>query len=246
MSDTNPERQAARTPPYVSWRTLRSLIQDLHGNGVPSRIDRSILTRFSGVVGTQLMTTLRFFDFIDNDGHPTDAFKALVKSQGTPAWEANLEKTIREHYAPLLAIDLASATPAHFSETFRKAFPGADSVQQKCATFFLYAARDAGIKVSDRVLKGRKPRTLMKKRVKVSSEKVAEPNDNKTGDLEKSKTPGAATTTHGTLTQELLKKFPEFDPTWPDPIKTEWFKAFERFMQMDKKEAPAGGPESAS
>ena len=60
----------------------------------------------------------------------------------------------------MFAIDLETATPSHFNEAFRKAFPAADAVVQKCVTFFLYAANDAGVKISARVLKGRKPRSL--------------------------------------------------------------------------------------
>ena len=64
----------------------------------------------------------------------------------------------------MFAIDLETATPSHFNEAFRKAFPAADAVVQKCVTFFLYAANDAGVKISGRVLKGRKPRSLTPRR----------------------------------------------------------------------------------
>jgi hypothetical protein len=67
-------------------------------------------------------------------------------------------------YAPMFAIDLETATPSHFNEAFRKAFPAADAVVQKCVTFFLYAANDAGVRISGRVLKGRKPRSLTPRR----------------------------------------------------------------------------------
>jgi hypothetical protein len=61
----------------------------------------------------------------------------------------------------MFAIDLQTATPSQFNAVFRKEFPAADAVVQKCVTFFLYAAGDAGLKISARVLKGRKPRSLM-------------------------------------------------------------------------------------
>ena len=64
----------------------------------------------------------------------------------------------------MFAIDLATATPSHFNEAFRRAFPAADAVVQKCVTFFLYAVNDAGVKISGRVLKGRKPRSLTPRR----------------------------------------------------------------------------------
>jgi hypothetical protein len=156
--------RSSGTPPYTSYRTFKTFIEDLHEHGVPSRIDRSVLTRFSGVVGTQLMHALRFLGLIEDDGRPTERLKGLVKAHGTGNWSARLLELLRQEYAPMFAIDLETATPSHFNEAFRKAFPAADAVVQKCVTFFLYAANDAGVRISGRVLKGRKPRSLTPRR----------------------------------------------------------------------------------
>jgi hypothetical protein len=156
--------RSSGTPPYTSYRTFKTFIEDLHEHGVPSRIDRSVLTRFSGVVGTQLMHALRFLGLIEDDGRPTERLKGLVKAHGTGSWSERFLELLRHEYAPMFAIDLETATPSHFSEAFRKAFPAADAVVQKCVTFFLYAANDAGVKISGRVLKGRKPRSLTPRR----------------------------------------------------------------------------------
>src|SRR4029077_14643625 len=152
--------RSSGAPPYTSYRTFKTFIEDLHEHGVPSRIDRSVLTRFSGVVGTQLMHALRFLGLIEDDGRPTERLKGLVKAHGTANWSERFLELLRHEYAPMFAIDLETATPSHFGEAFRKAFPAADAVVQKCVTFFLYAANDAGVKISGRVLKGRKPRSL--------------------------------------------------------------------------------------
>jgi len=152
------------TPPYTSYRTFKTFIEDLHEHGVPSRIDRSVLTRFSGVVGSQLMHALRFLGLIEDDGRPAPRLKALMKAHDAGHWAATLLEVLRHTYAPMFAIDLETATPSHFNEAFRKAFPAADAVVQKCVTFFLYAANDAGVKISGRVLKGRKPRSLTPRR----------------------------------------------------------------------------------
>ena len=149
-----------RTPPYTSYRTFKTFIQDLSERGVPSRIDRSVLNRFSGAVGTQLVHALRFLGLIDDAGRPTPRLREIVAAHGAPDWSETLRNVLRREYAPLFAIDLEAATPSHFNEAFRRAFPAADAVVQKCVTFFLYAANDAGVKISGRVLKGRKPRSL--------------------------------------------------------------------------------------
>ncbi len=156
--------RSSGTPPYTSYRTFKTFIEDLHEHGVPSRIDRSVLTRFSGVVGTQVMHALRFLDLIEDQGRPTPRLKALVNAHGSGNWSETFLELLRREYSPMFAIDLETATPSHFNEAFRKAFPAADAVVQKCVTFFLYAASDAGIKISGRVLKGRKPRSLTPRR----------------------------------------------------------------------------------
>jgi Family of unknown function (DUF5343) len=152
------------TPPYTSYRTFKTFIQDLQEHGVPSRIDRSVLTRFSGVVGSQLMHALRFLGLIEEQGRPTQRLKELVNAHGAANWPEKLLELLQRDYAPMFAIELETATPSHFNGVFRKAFPAAEAVVQKCVTFFLYAASDAGVKVSGRVLKGRKPRSLTPRR----------------------------------------------------------------------------------
>jgi hypothetical protein len=170
MLDASSEQASpARTPPYTSYRTFRTFIQDLREQGVPSRIDRSVLTRFSGVVGTQLMHALRFLGLIADHGRPTQRLNELVNAFAAGNWSEKLLELLRQEYAAMFAIDLETATPSHFNEAFRKAFPAADAVVQKCVTFFLYAANDAGVKISARVLKGRKPRSLTPRRKHATS-----------------------------------------------------------------------------
>ncbi len=165
MSRDGSERsKLTRTPPYTSYRTFRTFLEDLREHGVPSRIDRSVLTRFSGVVGAQLTHALRFLDLIEDGGRPTERLRELVKAQEAGRWPEALRERLREAYAPMFAIDLEAATPSHFNEAFRKAFPAADAVVQKCVTFFVYAAIDAGVTISGRVMKGRKPRSLTPRR----------------------------------------------------------------------------------
>jgi Family of unknown function (DUF5343) len=165
MPGSSSERvRLARKPPYTSYRTFKTFIEDLDEHGVPSRIDRSVLTRFSGVVGAQLTHGLRFLGLIDDGGRPTQRLKELVHAHGAGHWPDALLELLRQEYAPMFAVDLEAATPSHFNGAFRKAFPAADAVVQKCVTFFLYAANDAGVKISGRVLKGRKPRSLAPRR----------------------------------------------------------------------------------
>ena len=117
--------RSSGTPPYTSYRTFKTFIEDLHEHGVPSRIDRSVLTRFSGVVGTQLMHALRFLGLIEDDGRPTAAPQGAGESaRRTGHWPETLLELLGDEYAPMFAIDLETATPSHFNEAFRTGFSG--------------------------------------------------------------------------------------------------------------------------
>lgn len=158
------EEQAKVSPPYTSFMSLKTLISGLKEHGVPARIDRSVLTNFSGAVGSQIITALRFLRLINGDNHPGDRFHTLVSAYGTDTWRAELEGVIREAYEPLFALDLQTATPALFNEKFKKTYGGADAVLRKCMTFFLNAVREAEIPVSTRLFSGTKPRSGPTKR----------------------------------------------------------------------------------
>ena len=38
----------------------------------------------------------------------------------------------------------------------------------------------------------------------------------------------------GSFEQELLAKFPPFDPSWSEELKTQWFSGFQQFLAMAK------------
>jgi hypothetical protein len=157
MVDKKPESEA-KTPPYVSFKTVKTLIQELDEHGIPARLDRSVLTRFSGTVRTQLMTALRFLGLINDEGIPTDRLAMLVGHYGDGAWPPALRDVLVSAYRPLFQLDLINATPSQFVEKFKASYPGTDAVQDKSRSFFLAAATEAGIPISQRILKGRKPR----------------------------------------------------------------------------------------
>jgi Family of unknown function (DUF5343) len=142
------------TPPYVSFVTLKTFLQDLHEHGVPGRVDNSVLKRFSGGVGKQLMTALRFVGLIDAEGHPTEALRKLAAAFGTDQWPIALEGVLRDTYQPIFnAVDLEHATPHQLRDAFRKAYQSAkDDVLRKSEVFFVRAVQEAGIPLSKRVV----------------------------------------------------------------------------------------------
>ena len=167
MSDDSENAAIGLTAPYPAFSTLKTLIKPFkeHG-GAPSRIDRSVLTSFSGQVGSQVLTMLKFLNLTDPGGRPTQALTALVSAFDTDAWQAALSNVIRPAYEPIFALNLETASPNEFAQHFRKTYPASEEVSRKAMTFFLNAAQEAGYKISPYILKGKKPRSgPTKKRV---------------------------------------------------------------------------------
>ncbi len=164
------ERAIPRVPPYVSYRTLKTFIEDLKAHGIPTRIDRSVWGgKFSGSVGAQLMSALRFLRLIDENDAPRGELQALVDSHNTDRWAPSLGPILESSYKPIMGLKLDQVSPAQFADEFKKTYKAQDAVIQKSITFFLHAAQDAGVPLSKRVVKttrrtlGR-PRTLNPKK----------------------------------------------------------------------------------
>lgn len=144
---------AERLPPYVSFRTFQTFVNDLREQGIPPRIDRSVWeSHFSGSVGTQLMVGLRFLGLLKEGDEPTPKLRALVDARQPEAWRAALADVLRAAYGPVIALPLKEVSPRQLRETFERNYPATDHVTRKCVSFFIHAAQDAGIEISARVL----------------------------------------------------------------------------------------------
>lgn len=139
----------AKAPPYVSYRTLRTFVQDLHVRGVPEQVRREDLQHYgSATVVTQLIAALRFMGLIDDDDRPTPALRKQVDAYDTPDWRSVLRDDIRRAFPPIMRLDLAHATREQLDAAFRE-YPGSsEAVRRKCVQFFLAAARDAQFPLS--------------------------------------------------------------------------------------------------
>ncbi len=144
-----------RIPPYISFKTLTTFAEDQKQHGMPARIDRSVLTHFSGGVGTQLIVALKFLGLIDSDGNSTEALRQLVDAYGTDGWPRELATVISRAYGPVVALDLASLTPKQFHEVFTNNYSAANDVMRKCETFFIHACNAAQIPINSRIIKHR-------------------------------------------------------------------------------------------
>ena len=175
------ESQKALTPAYPAFSTLKTLIRPFKEHGVPNRIDRSVLTSFSGQVGSQVLGMLRFLDLIDANGTPKKGLHDLTEAFETDDWPRALREVLEAAYAPLFSINLDTATAHQFNEHFRLIYPVSDEVSRKAMTFFLNAVREAGYKISPYVLKGKKPRTAPAKKRAPRGAKKANANGQNNG-----------------------------------------------------------------
>ncbi len=225
-------------PPYCSFQSVKTLLGSLKEHGLPGRIDRTLLTNFSGSVAKQVLSALRFLRLTDAEGNTTPALRNAVDAFGTEAWSEVLSRIIRDAYSPIFDIDLDAATPGQFNRQFAKTYPSKDAVLRKCVVFFLNAATEAQIPISQYILKDRKPRTHgAQRKPRIPRAAPVKPRPI-AGDSGADLPPGATSDAErgrAEFRQHLLAKFPDFDPSWSDALKAEWFKGFEQFMAMTKK-----------
>lgn len=215
-------------PPYVSYATFKTLLEDMQTNGVPPQVDRSTLTRFSGGVGAQLLVALKYLGLVDKERHPTPDLKRLVDTLGTEHFAANLRDVLSRAYPFMEALDLTTATPAMFAKAFTDNSSAKEDVLRKSRTFYLNAAREAGIELGPRLQNVRMPRGSggsARKRPR----KTASGTSGRVDQKDPQSNPPYATKS---VEQQLVDKFPDFDPEWPDEIKASWFAGFKQLMDM--------------
>jgi hypothetical protein len=227
--EKTPPNPMSHVPPYAPYRSFRNFIDGLK-QGIPSRIDRSVMPSMSGALQSQLTATLRYLELITPSGVPTPALAVLVNSEG-----AERSKVLRQllHSAyPFIfdkdKFDLMGATPRMLEEQFAHAGASGGTVY-KCINFFLAAAREAQFEISPHLKSGRG----------VRSSRTRQRSARNSSDSSINGGEGAVDFNEGselTWDQMLLSKFPSFDPAWPDEVKIKWFDGFHRLMRVGKSE----------
>lgn len=207
-----------RTPPYISFTTFMTFLKELKTNGLPPQIDKSVMSKMSFGQQNQMKMALKSLGLMEGD-KPTPRLARLIDAFETPAFDAQLHGILRETYPYVFELDLMEATPTMFGDAF-KVTGAKEDVLRKCRTFFLHAAKKVGLPLGQRLQTGTVPRSSNGPRRK-ARKKVETPADN----------PADNTRTDTGILNQLLGKFPDFDPSWPDPIKEKWFAGFDQFMK---------------
>jgi hypothetical protein len=206
-------------PPYVPYRTFRNFTDQLC-DGIPARIDRSVWgARYSGSSGIQLMTALKVLELTDEDGRPTPALEKLVHAEGDER-RAVLTSILERHYVPIFRLDLERSTKAQITEAF-KVYGAREGVLRKCENFFVQAAQDAGIELSQYI--------LARRHTKRAS---APARPRQTGSASAAGRPVAdASSTARSLAEMVLEKYPDFDPRWEAQVQAKWLEGIGKLYE---------------
>jgi len=175
-------------PPYVSFRTILTVLDKLKVDTIPQRLDRSYWGSFlSGGTGLQVVAALRFLGLVDDDDRPTARLDELVNLDDRSQLVAAI---LRARYEPVFRdIDLTRATMGLIDGVFREAYKLDGETLRKSVTFFIHAAQFSQMPLSTHILKStRKGRPPKIGKASIRSKKTLAPRT--------PKTPPAATTTY--------------------------------------------------
>lgn len=148
----NSENGKQTLPGYVSYSSLISFINGLRENPIPQQIDRYVMPKASGSQLSATVNALKFLKWLDANSKPTEAFKQFVKADDEARKEL-LKKALEASYSFLFTdpeFHLERATGQMMADKFRTL--GMQSATlSKAISFFLGAAKDAGIQVSSHI-----------------------------------------------------------------------------------------------
>jgi hypothetical protein len=164
MAEDQPSKSM---PAYFPWRTFESTTEGFAASGgVPSKLDRSVLSTMSGSGRSAFLVGLRFLNLVDDDNHPRPLLEKYVAAEGEDK-KLILAEILRDAYGFLTdgSIDIKRATASQLSEAMGKA-GATTSTREKAVAFLLKALEATGATVSPHILKRKhtpssspKPRT---------------------------------------------------------------------------------------
>jgi len=151
------EKTKNQSPPYATFPSFLNFINKLRETQVPSRIDPSVFGNASGSVSYSIIAALKSLGLIRADGTPEPRFIDFVKADDE-ARKGIMESIIALGYPTLSqgSINIRTTTAGQFDEHIREAYDVKGSTVDKVATFFIAAAKYAGMEISPH-LAARKP-----------------------------------------------------------------------------------------
>lgn len=166
------EADARVTPPYLPFRTLLNVFDQLGEQGVPHRIDRSVFPTQSGAVQGQIIATLRFFGLIDASGVPAGrALESMAKDKSLR--KVSLRTILGACYKQLISRDLTKMSPLQLDQEF-EGYGVTGTTKTKAKTFFIKAAQYTDLPLSPLLTKKTRNSTGARKRKGASASRASD------------------------------------------------------------------------
>ena len=242
MSENDKPKKLA--PPYVPYKTFRNFLDSMR-IAIPGRIDRSLMSSMSGSLQGQLIAALEYLQLIQSGtGAVSEKLAKLVRADGEERQQL-LSDIIKTSYRELFCdgFNLQNATSQQIHEQFGKYGTSGDTTR-RCIAFFMNACEDAGVTVSPHFKRSPGPRagsSVIRKRTsnqsKAKNSAVDEIDYGNSSDDSCDGNDGINAnkgSRNDSWEIELLSKFPNFDPSWPDDVKAKWFDGFKNLMSLKK------------
>jgi len=136
-------------PPYMSFQTFWNFIRELGDKPLPPRIDRSLMGTKSGTDQANLTMALTSFGLVDENSNVLPLLQQLVAADADERKQM-LADLVTRHYVAPMEVSHKNGTPKDLEDTFRDNFPSIASAdtRRKAITFYLHAAREAGLELS--------------------------------------------------------------------------------------------------
>lgn len=169
-----------QTPGYGSFKSLTTFFNARRDDDhITTVVDRSLMSNFNGSTANELLATLRFLKMIDEKNVPTAFYGKYVKASDDDR-KPMLAQALRDSYPFVFSatgFDIERETSARLADVFR-AQGISGSTLSRAISFFLSAAKDAGIKVSPNI----KPPQLQKSAKKKGPAQTSALPDDADGD----------------------------------------------------------------
>lgn len=145
------ERQQA--PAYVSFKSFNTFFNDRRDDGhVTTVVDRSLMSNFSGSTANELLAALKFLKLISESGEPQPTYENYVMGDDSArvGLLSEMLKTAYPFVFEAASFNLERGTTAQMAELFRSQGVSGSTLS-RAVSFFLAAAKQAGIKVSQNI-----------------------------------------------------------------------------------------------
>lgn len=175
-----PETERKPLPPYMPYKTFVTFLDHLRAIGVPSHIDKSVMTHMSGGMQSWLKAALKYMKLINADDTPTDRLAGLVSADGDLRKEQMRALFDSSYKFVTSKLDLKNTTPVKLREVIIDAGAQGETVE-KIIAFMIAMGKDADVQMSSLLTK-RAP-TMRRQRTKPATRTTQTiPDDEPDGD----------------------------------------------------------------